>query len=94
MRELKAAYKAYDAERTRRSALARDPIGASKRALLAVVARTDTLTIQAHVRCTEEQSAHHRTQFLQQHPHFTGLLDKVDQKAQAVWAMAEDARNA
>lgn len=95
MRELKAAYKAYDAERARRSTLARDP---SKRALLAVVARIDALTIPAHVSCTEQAdeqpSAHHRTQFLQQHPHLTGLLDKVDQKAQAVWAKAEDARNA
>ncbi len=89
MRELKAAYKAYDAaEREMRS----------KRALLAVVARIDALAIPAHVGCTEqpaEQSSAHRTQFLaQQLPHLTGLLDKVDQKAQALWVMAENARNA
>ncbi len=42
----------------------------------------------------EQPGTHHRTQLQGQHSHLTGLLDKVDQKAQAVWAKAEDARNA
>ncbi len=65
--------------------------------LLAVAARIDALTIPAHVTCTdadEQPSAHHRTQFLQQHPHLTGLLGNVDKMTQAVRVKAEDARNA